>query len=160
MISRQSAELDGGSVTVTFGKAEIRCVKASYGDKLNKEKVREMGGQTISGITPGIYDTDEVKITMTAKRFRSEFMPAVTKNGFGNQKLAIVVGRSSATGDRDSDLLRSCQCTNLGAAVDATAKGEDAELAFMTEQIFWTSDRKTLNTLDTPVLAPGLSGSL
>lgn len=160
MALRQVANvgLDGSTVTVTFGKTEIKCVKASYGDKLSKEKLRAMGEQKISEITQGTYDTDETKITMSAVRFRTEFLPKMPKEGGGNVRLALVIGRSHPDLGRDSDMLDGCQCINWGAAVENSAKAEEVELAFITQQIYWTSARKTLNQLTTPIVGAGLSG--
>lgn len=151
--------LDGSTVTATFGRAQIRCVKASYGDKLAKEKLREMGGQTIDEITQGTYDTDETKITMSSLRFRTEFMPLMPKTGGGNKVMTIVMGRRHPDLGSDSDALEGCQCTNLGAAVENSAKSETVELAFITRQIKWTNARKTINLLGGPINGGGLSGS-
>lgn len=148
---------DGSVVTVTFGKAEIRCIKASYGDKLDKAKLTEMGSQQIDAVTQGSYGTDDLKVTMSSHRWRTEFMPLMPQTGGGNLPLAIVVGRSHPQLGDDSDLLEGCYCTANGGSVENSNKAEEVELTFTVTQIKWTNDRKTINQL-AGVVPPGASG--
>lgn len=138
---------DGSTVTTTFGKVEIRCIKASYGDKLEKGTLSLMGSQEIDEITPGTYSIDDLKITMSAVRFRAEFMPAMPQTGGGNVAMPVVVGRVHPDLGEDSDLIENCYCTNWGAAVENSNKAEEVELTFKAKQIKWTNARKTINAL-------------
>lgn len=139
--------LDGSTVTATIGKREIRIVKASYGDKLEPAFLSEMGSQEQDEQSPGTYKTDEVKITMSSMRFRTEFMPAMPATGGGNVLLPIVIGRQHPDLGDDSDLLLDCRCTNWGAAVENSNKVEETELTFSVRQIKWTDERKTINQI-------------
>ncbi len=146
--------LDGSTVTTTFGKVELRCIKAAYGDKLETAKLSLMGGQTIDEITQGTYATDDLKVTMSSMRFRTEFLPAMPPSGGGTVRMPIVVGRSHPDAGSDSDLLEGCRCTNWGAAVENSNKAEEVELTFVVQQIKWGDERKTIN-----VLGPGVIGA-
>lgn len=139
--------LDGSTVTCTIGKKEIRIIKASYGDKIEPAFLSYMGSQQQDEQSPGTYKTDELKITMSAMKFRTEFMPAMPATGGGNVLLAIVVGREHPDLGSDSDLLENCRCTNWAAAVENSNKVEETELTFTVQQIKWTDARKTINQL-------------
>lgn len=138
---------DGSTVSITLGKVEIRVIKAAYGDKLTPETLSYMGSQSQDEMSPGVYSTDDTKITMSAVKFRTEFMPAMPATGGGNIRIPIVVSRSHPDLGDDSDLLEDCRCTNIPAAVENSAKLEEVELTFKTRQIKWTNERKTLNAL-------------
>lgn len=136
---------------MTFGKTEIRCIKAGYGDKLEVGTLSEMGSQEIDEITPGTYATDELKVTMSSVRFRTEFMPAFPSGG-GNLQIPVVIGRSHPDLGDDSDLLEGCRCTNLGAAVENSNKAEEVEVTFKPRQVKWTNERKTINKIGSAVI--------
>ena len=138
---------DGSNVTISLGKLEIRILSASYGDSLKPEALSYMGSQQIDEMSPGVYETDEGKIKMSAVRFRTEFMPAMPTTGGGNIRIPIVVTRSHPDLGDDSDLLENCRITNLPAAVENSAKLEEVEITFKPTQIKWTNDRKTINAL-------------
>lgn len=137
--------LDGSTVTMSFGKVEIRCIKASYGDKLEKSKLSEMGGQTIDAISRGTYATDDLKVTMSAIRYRTEFMAAMPTTGGGNVKMPIVIGRSHPDAGSDSDLLEGCEYLGTTQAVENSSKVEEVELNFIVAQLKMTDERKTIN---------------
>ncbi len=138
---------DGSTVTTTLGKSELKLTKASYGDKLEKGELSNMGSQQIDEITPGSYKIDELKLSMSSVEFRAKFMPAMPKNGFGNVKLPFVISHSHPELGDDSDLIEDCYCTNLAAAVEASNKAEEVEVIFKPRQIKWTHERKTINAL-------------
>lgn len=138
---------DGSTVAIAFGKVEIRCMSASYGDGLKPEKLTYMGSQTIDEMSPGVYETEDAKIKMSAVKFRTEFMPAMPTQGGGNVRIPITVTRSHPDLGDDSDLLEGCRLMNLPAAIENSAKLEEVELTFSVQQIKWTNDRKTINAL-------------
>jgi hypothetical protein len=139
--------LDGSTVTIALGKLEIRVMSAGYGDSLKPEALSYMGSQTIDEMTPGVYETDEGSIKMSAVKFRTELMPAMPTTGGGNVRLPIVVTRTHPDLGSDSDLLENCRFTNWAAAVENSAKAEEVELKFKPQQIKWTDERKTINAL-------------
>jgi hypothetical protein len=90
-------ELDGTSITMTIGRYQFDILKSSYGDSLNVEKLRQMGHQTIDAITPGIYETEDGKISLSESVFRGELMPLVQRYGWGNDPHAIPIRSPVAT---------------------------------------------------------------
>lgn len=144
--------LDGTLVTLSFGKVEIRCIKASYGDKIEPGKLSEMGAQDISEITPGTYSTDDLKVTMSGMRFRTEFMPAMPADGGGSIIMPIVIGRVHPDLGDDSDLLEGCRWTGTSGSVENSNKAEEVELTFVVKGIKWTSDRKPINKIGSGVI--------
>lgn len=143
----QNVGLDGSTVSATIGKTAIRIIKASYGDKLEPGTLSYMGSQQIDEMTPGTYSVDDPKITMSAIRFRTEYMPLMPATGGGNVRMPIVIGRSHPDAGDDSDLLENCRCINWAAAVENSNKAEEVELVFKCQQIKWTDERKTINQL-------------
>lgn len=138
---------DGSLVTTSFGKVEIRCVKASFGDKLDKGTLSLMGSQEIDEITPGSYSTEDLKVTMSAVRFRTEFMPAMPATGGGNVRMPVVIGRAHPDMGDDSDLCEDCQYMGATGSVENSNKPEEVELTFKVRQVKWTNERKTINQL-------------
>jgi hypothetical protein len=139
--------LDGSTVSMSLGKLEIRILKAGYGDSLKPESLSYMGSQKIDETTPGIYETDEGSITMSAVKFRTELMPAMPTTGGGNVRIPIVFTRTHPDLGSDSDLCENCRFTNWAAALENSAKAEEVELKFKPQQIKWTDERKTINAL-------------
>src|SRR4051812_47620142 len=84
--------VDGTTVYVTFGRHQLALTKASYGDKITTATISEMGVQDISARSPGTYETDPVKTTMESVRYHAEFAPLLQNDGFGNEKIPIVIG--------------------------------------------------------------------
>ena len=141
--------LDGTTVSVTFGRRQIPCLEASYGDKLEPADITEMGKQEISASTPGSYSCDEVTIKMELATYSSQFAPLLQKDGFGNSRMPIVVTWSHPDLGTDSDLLDACRFVG---ATQGSVKNDNAahvmELKFKTTQIYWTNERKTRNQRD------------
>lgn len=141
-------ELDGTTVTATFGRHEIKALSASYGDSLETEVVRVMGSQQQSARTAGTYKTESVKIKFRASVFRAEVMPLFPTNGGGNVRVPIVVSFSHPDIGSDSDLLDGARCVNFAAACEASSKALEVETTWEILQVYWTSDRKTINSLN------------
>lgn len=141
-------ELDGSTVTVTFGRHEIKALSASYGDSLETEVVRMMGSQQQNARTAGTYKTESVKIKFRASVFRAEVMPLFPTNGGGNSRVPITVNFSHPDIGSDSDLLDGARCTNWTAAAEASSKALEVETTWEILQVYWTSDRKTINSLN------------
>lgn len=141
------AGFDGSTVTTTLGKTELKLIKASYGETLDKGVLSYMGSQTQDEITPGNYKTDDLKMTMSSVIFRGIFLPRLPTQGFGNVALPFVISRAHPSIGSDSDLLLGCYCKNLAAAIENSNKAEEVELAWQITQIKWTNARKTINAL-------------
>lgn len=139
--------LDGSNVSITFGKVEIECISATYGDKVEKGTLSAMGAQQIDEVTQGTYSIDDCKIKMSSVRFRTLLIPAMPATGGGNVRMPLVVGRSHPELGDDSDLLDGSYITNWGAAVENSSKAEEVELTCKVTQILWTNERKTINQL-------------
>lgn len=144
-------ELDGSTVTTTYGRREVPALKATYADMLETEVVRQMGSQRQDARTPGIYKTDTCTISYRASVFRASLMPLFPTNGAGNVVLPIVVGFTHPDIGSDSDLLNGARCVNWSQAVEASAKGLEVETKWELIQIFWTSQRKTINQISGPL---------
>ena len=138
-------ELDGSTVTVTFGRHEIRALSASYGDSLETEVIRQMGAQLQAARTAGTYKTETVKIKFRASVFRAEVMPLFPVNGGGNLTVPITVNFSHPDIGSDSDLIDGARCTNWTAACENSSKALEVETTWECLQVYWTSDRKTIN---------------
>jgi hypothetical protein len=141
-------ELDGSTVTVTFGRHEIKALSASYGDTLETEVVRMMGSQLQHARTAGTYKTETVKIKFRASVFRAEVMPLFPVNGGGNVRVPITVNFSHPDIGSDSDLLDGARCTNWTSACEASSKALEVETSWEILQVYWTSERKTLNAIN------------
>lgn len=140
-------EFDGSSVTSTFGRHEIACQSASYADKLETEVGRSMGSQKQDFRTPGSYSTEDAKIKMRSTVFRAKMMPLFPKHGGGNVIMPIVIGFTHPDIGSDSDLLSGARCVNWSQAVENSNKAFEVELTWVLQQIFWTAQRKTINSL-------------
>lgn len=139
---------DGTTVTITFGRRQVACLKATYGDALESSDVTAMGSQQIDGQTPGSYKTDEVSVTMEYATWSAEFMPNAQKDGFGNERLPLVVTHFHPDLGDDSDLLDACRYMGTSAPKENSNAVLVVELKFKTPQIYWTNARKTINQLD------------
>lgn len=149
--------LDGSNVAVTLGKIEVPLISISYGDKLEPAKLSAMGGQQIDEITQGTYDTDEVAIKVSAVNYRALIMPAMPIFGGGNVRMPITVSFSHPDLGDDSDLLDGCRLIGWPLSLDNTNAAQTLDLKAITRQIFWTSDRKTINLLR-GIAPPGATG--
>jgi hypothetical protein len=149
-------ELDGTSITMTIGRYQFDILKSSYGDSLNVEKLRQMGHQTIDAITPGIYETEDGKISLSESVFRGELMPLVQRYGWGNDPHAIIFSYTNPFTGSDSDQLLA-RIIGTTATGENTAKPLEKELKLVVSQIFWTDNRKTINRMGDVYTSPGLS---
>jgi hypothetical protein len=139
-------ELDGTTVTVTFGRTQVDVLKSSYGDKISPEAVRQMGSQAIDALTPGIYDTDEGKFSMSASVARGEFIPLLDQFGWGNRLIPLVFSYTHGEIGSDSDYVL-CRITAISNPAEAASKALEVEFTIKPVQILWTDDRKTINRL-------------
>lgn len=149
-------ELDGTAITMTIGRWQFDILKSSYGDKLNIEKLRQMGQQSISALTPGIYDTDDAKISMSESVFRGEFMPLVERYGFGNTPHPVIFSYTNPFTGSDSDMLLA-RIVGITGSNENTSKPSEKEVALVVQQIFWTDDRKTIDRMGDVYSGIGLS---
>lgn len=150
-------ELDGTTVTMTIGKYQFDVLKASYGDMLRPEKLRQMGSQEIDGITPGDYDTEEGKFSMSASVWRGEFAPLLEANGWGATPHGVVFSFTHPTIGSDSDLLDDCRIISANSAPEFGSKPLEHEFKLIYRQVFWTDARLTINRLGDVYQSPGLS---
>lgn len=150
--------LDGSNVTLTIGKLEVNAISAQYGDKLDKAKLSYMGAQQTDEITQGTYDAPEGEIKVSSVIFRTVVMPAMPPYGGGNLRLPIIVGFQHPDLGRDSDFLEDCLINNWAQAVQNSNAALEVPLKITIRQIYWGSDRKTINQLrGLPPPGPGLS---
>lgn len=149
-------ELDGTSVTVTIGRYEFPVLKASYGDKLVTETVSHMGSQRIDGRTPGKYETDEGKFSMTASVARADFIPLLSQYAWGNVSVPVIFSFTHPTLGSDSDYL-NVRVVSTATAPENAAKALELEFSMAVDQIWWTDQRKTINRLGDVFESPGLS---
>lgn len=140
-------EFDGSTVTSTFGRHEIEALKASYADGLETEVLRSMGSQRQDARTAGTYKTEDASISYRASVFRAKLMPLFPKTGGGNVVVPIIVGFTHPDIGSDSDLLSGARCVNWAAACENSAKALEVETKWVFLQLFWTSERKTINAL-------------
>lgn len=140
-------EVDGSIVTTTFGRHEIQCLSASYGDGLETTFLTEMGSQRQSAQTPGTYKTEDGAFKFRSTVFRALVMPLFPRRGFGNVTIPIVVGFSHPDIGNDSDLLATARFVNLKQAWENSNKAAEVEVKVTYQQVFWTSRRCTINAL-------------
>lgn len=140
-------EIDGTIVTTTFGRHEITTLKVSYKDGLETAFLNEIGTQAQAAQTPGTYKTDDIAITFRSTVFRARVMPLFPKYGGGNVIIPIVIGFAHPDIGNDSDLLFGCRCVNWGTSIENSNKAVEVETMWKARQIFWTSQRKTINAL-------------
>lgn len=150
-------ELDGSTVTITIGKYQFYALAVSYGDSLQPEKLRQMGGQEIDAITEGTYETEEGKLRVSASVWRGEIAPLLEQNGWGNVGHSVVVSFTHKQLGSDSDLLADCRLISNTDAPEAGSKPLEHEIKLVYRQIFWTDDRKTINRLGDVYQTPGIS---
>lgn len=141
------AGFDGSNVTMSFGKLGIRCVKATYAETIETETLSEMGAQQIDARSRGTYKNENAKITMTAVRFRTEFLPAMTDSDMTGVGFPIVITRTHPDLGSDSDLLENARLTGIPASVENSASIEVMELEFVYSQVRWGDKRQTINRL-------------
>jgi hypothetical protein len=140
--------VDGTTVTITLGRHQIAALKASYGDKIERATITEMGSQQIDAETPGNYSTEPLTISFEYITFHAEVMPLLQKDGFGNEKIPIVVGVSHPDAGDDSDLLDQCRFLEQKDSVENTNAARIVETTWSTNQVYWGEERKTRNQLD------------
>jgi hypothetical protein len=139
---------DGGNVWAIIGHTQIPCLKVSYGDKLEKTKLKKLGSQKIDAKTQGTYETEDAKFTIDSVDFRSKIMPLLAQNEFGNLDLSVAVGYQHPDLGADNDLLAGVEWTGLTAAAENSNKALEVEITLIVSQVYWTAQRKTINRLD------------
>lgn len=139
--------LDGSNLTITFGKVEIRCISASYGDKLEIGNLSFMGSQQIDEQTDGTYTVDEIEIVMSSVNFRTELMKAMPQHGGGLVRIPTVVSYTQNDLGEDSDFIERLRILNWPAAVANSNEAFQLALKCSATQIRWTDERKTINRL-------------
>lgn len=140
--------LDGTSITLMFGRNQIACTKATYGDKIETAVLSHMGNQTIDERTMGSYATEDAKVSMSAVVFRAEMVPLLQTNGFGNEPIPIIFAyRHPDLGD-DSDFLRDARFVGLNHALENSNKALEVEFTIVFNQLYIGDDRKTINNPD------------
>jgi hypothetical protein len=141
--------LDGTCISMTFGRNEVPCSKASYADKLETAVHSNMGSQQIDARTRGTYSTEDAKVTMESVVFRAVFAPLLQRRGYGNEQIPIVFHYTHPDLGDDSDLLDGCRFTGLAQALENSNKALEVEIGIVFNQLYLTDRRVTLNVLDT-----------
>ena len=142
----RGVELDGTNITMVIGRTQIDVLKCSYGDKLSPEKLRQMGRQDIDSITRGTYDTDDGKFSVSASVFRSDLMPLLDTEGFGNRPIPVIFCFNHPEIGSDSDLMEA-RIISISGSGENSSKPNENELGLIIRQIWWTNERKTINDL-------------
>lgn len=139
-------EMDGTTIAMVIGRTQFDVLKCSYGDKLSTEKLRQMGRQDIDAVTPGTYDTDDGKFSVSASVFRAEIAPLLDVEGFGNRVIPVIFAFNHPELGSDSDLMEA-RIVSLAGAGENSAKPLEVEVGLVIRQIWWTNERKTINRL-------------
>jgi hypothetical protein len=143
--------LDGTSVTIAFGRAQIPCLTASYADGLEPQNLTYMGFQEISEQTEGTYKTENAKVKMSAVVFRADLFPLLQQDGFGRERLSVVVSESHPDLGDDSDLLDGARFVGISDAYENSSKAREVEFEISFTQLYRGNDRKTVNSLNLAV---------
>lgn len=149
-------ELDGTTVNMIIGRTQFDCLKSSYGDNLQPEKLRQMGKQTIDAITPGTYETEDGKFSVSESVWRAELAPLLDVHGFGNRIIPVIFTYTHPELGDDSDYLEA-RIVGLNGSNEASSKPLEREFKLIIRQIFWTDRRITINRLGDVYEALGLS---
>jgi len=136
---------DGTTVTVTLGRHQIPCLKATYGDKIETSFGAELGSQQIDYRTRGNYSTEELTITWEYVRYHSEVVPLLQLDGFGNEAISVVVSETHPDLGSDSDMLTGCRMTGQKDSIENTNAARVVETTWTTDQVYWGEVRKTRN---------------
>ena len=148
---------DGTCISITLGRSQAKCLKISYGDKLEPQTLSNMGSQEIDAMTPGNYSTEDAKVTMEATEYRASILPYLTP-GYGNQLMPIVVGFSHPDVGDDSDLLDGARIIGNSAPAETGGKFHEVEFTIKFMQLAMGEKRVTINRLagTTPATGPTL----
>ena len=147
----QRLALDGSTVTISFGRHEVRCTKISYGDKLEKSTLSNMGSQEIDAATLGTYKVDDCKASIEAIEFRTVLYPLLQANGFGNERINVVINYGHPDIGYDSDMLGFCTFIAPAASASNDNKPAEVEITLQPLQVYWGSERKTINRVGAAV---------
>ncbi len=143
--------LDGTTTTIAFGRSQIPCLSATYGDKIEPENLSYMGSQQVDEQTEGPYSTVTAKIKMSAAVYRAKLMPLLQKNGFGSERLSVVIAFTHPVMGNDSDLLTGARFTGTDAATENSGKVQEVDFEMTFSQLYWGEERKTRNKLNTQI---------
>jgi hypothetical protein len=156
MIRRvNKSSLDGTILSLTIGITTIAITSISYGDRLEKSDLREMGAQKIAEITLGTYHTEPAKVKLSEMEFRSKVQPLLQPSGYGNEQLAVVVNYEHPDAGQDSDLLDTATIVSAPHSGSNDSKPMEVEMTIFFGQLFIGNDRKTINqrNMTTPLAA-------
>lgn len=142
---------DGTTVSITIGRHTVAALKAAYGDKLETATISEMGSQQIDARTPGSYSTEELTISFEYVTFHAEVAPLLQTDGFGNEKVPVVISESHPDLGDDSDLCDGCRFVSQKDSVENTNAARVVETTWTVDQVYWTDARKTRNQLNLSV---------
>jgi hypothetical protein len=140
--------LDGTTVTIAFGRIQVPCISISYGDKVEPQNLSHMGVQEISEQSEGTYSTTNAKVKMTAVVFRADLKPLLQQNGFGAERLSVIVSESHPDLGDDSDLLDGARFVGIEAASENSNKVKEVDFEISFTQLYWGDERKTINKLN------------
>lgn len=144
--------LDGSTVTASIGRHEIRLEKASYGDKLEIGTFTGMGSQQIEARTPGSYKVDDLKLSVEAIEFRTKLYPLLQQDGFGGEGVSVTISFSHPDAGDDSDMCAFCRITSTALSIANDNKAQVVEVTLNPIQIYWGSERKTINRCQAPAV--------
>jgi hypothetical protein len=134
-------EWDGSCINITIGKTQIPFISFSYGDNIAPEWVYQMGSQVPVAQTPGQYKTTEGKLKLRSTVARVSLFPNLPTGGAGNALTQAVCNYVHPGVGADSDLLVDFRVLGGAAALEASGKGTEIELACSYRLIKWTDKR-------------------
>lgn len=140
--------LDGSTLSILFGRNQIPCLKASYGDKLETAVLSNMGSQEIDARTPGNYVTEDAKVSMESVVFRAQFAPLLQVDGYGTEQIPIIFAYGHPDIGDDSDLLEQARFVGLNLAVENSSKAFEVEFSIVFNQLYLTDQRIRINKLN------------
>lgn len=133
---------DGGTVEIQWGSAAYGLNKISFGQKLESEKLRRIGSQSIDADTEGTYDTDDVAVTMEVGEW-GRLLAALPANGYGRARFPILINYLHPDLGSQKVELQRCKILSDKDSIEASAAGSMVELTLRTMQI--VRNGKTLN---------------
>jgi hypothetical protein len=138
-------ELDGSSVTFTYGKIVAEVADVDYSDDITTAVGTSLGYQSQRYRTAGLYKTGTLTVTFRASVYRADVLPKLGKNGYGNIPKSAIVSYKHPQLGTDSDLLTGARILGQASKVESGEKALMIPIKFEVMQIFWGEGRATLN---------------
>lgn len=138
-------ELDSTSVTFVWGSTPVPITEIAWGDALETEMARRMGGQHVQGTTPGQYTPDAVKIKVYESDYQAIVHPLLPANGYGNYRKDALLRISDPEMGSAEIKFDKLRLTKKSATFSQGPSGLQRDVEMTTTQI--TENGKTINTV-------------